>query len=174
MRKMSNEGSTMVMFASSSGTSGAYLSSSILRYCWWARNLTANSSGEATLQLPSYQLGFLLLWKNGCEVVVVKKKDWCSLDKEKVVKNVCVPLTLRDVCWCVCRAPDGCNIWGVGTGYVRRLLDCQACQDEWGICLWDAPALASALLSAALIHLHLLCTSDSGKRAVRKTGNRSW
>lgn len=80
----------------------------------------------------------------------IKKKSVCILD---IVWYVLV-------CVCVCRAADGCNIWGVWTGCLRCLSDCQTCQDEWGLCLCEAPVLASAVLFAALIHLHLLCTSE--------------
>lgn len=116
------------------------------------------------LLLSSYQLpaGVLLVWKSGrvdMKQALLKEVDIPWINKSW--KNVCVPLTLCDTCLCVCSATDGCNIWSVWTGCLRCRSDCQACQDEWGICLGEGPVLVSVLLSAALIHLHLLCTSDS-------------
>lgn len=50
---------------------------------------------------------------------------------------------------CVCSAGDEWNTEGMWTGCLRCLSDCQVCQDEWGVCLREAPVLVSAELSGA-------------------------
>lgn len=72
-----------------------------------------------------------------------RKRRWHSLDKQKLIKSVCASLTLCDTlclqCWW----------WVEYRRHVNRLFASQVCQDEWGVCLREAPVLVSAELSGA-------------------------
>lgn len=76
-----------------------------------------------------------------------RKRRWHSLDKQKLIK-VCVH-PWHCVIHCVCSAVDEWNTEGMWIGCLRCLSDCQVCQDEWGVCLREAPVLVSAELSGA-------------------------